>query len=993
MKIFRYLSFWCLFIYPMMTFGQDPVDYVDPFIGTHDSRPLLFPGATLPFGMVKLSPDNQKSNWKAGHDYAIKNIAGFNFVHDYHLSTFYVLPVTGEIQTQPGTEEQPELGYRSRISNDRESATPGYYQVYLEDYDIDAELSATTRVGVQRYTFPASDESAVMFDFEIPYEDPGEVLEVKVVKVSDTEIEGYIKVMDTQNNGVTIMLQNDYYLYFVTRTDTPFQSLGGWHNTTRYEDVKEITGAGDVGCYLRYKTTKGQQINVHTALSMVSTAQARLNLDTETSAYGFAFDRYAKNARTLWNNLLGAIKIKDNNEKNKRKFYTNLYRTYCAKTIWNDVNGQWVDMNEEVVQGKPGRSVYGADAFWGMKWNLNGLWSLVTPSITNSWVNSLLEIYKRGGWLPKGPNAGEYSAIMTSSPAVSFIVAAYMQGIRDYDVELAYEAIVKIMKTPGRVHKSGGFVGNRWLKPYMEYGYVASEYGPASNTMELAFQDWCVAQMAKDLGKIDDYDYFLQRSTSYKHHLDQAATYARIKSSTGEWIDPNNPFSSKGFIEGNGWQYTFYAPHDVQGIINFLGKDAFLERLNWGFTNSKQSKFNATGDRYANFPINHGNQPNMQAAYLFNYAGEPWKTQHWVREILDIYYGDTPEDGWPGDEDQGQMGAWYVMSSLGLFQMQGGCGQQPIFDLTAPLFEKATVRLENGKKLTISAKNNSDKNRYIQSATLNGKPLHNAWVYVSDISQGGNLTYVMGPQPNTSWGVAALPPSMEKPGPWVNENDHGFIITAEGLYNREKKNFMTAVAVQIKANFPAGIIRYTTDGSEPTATSIAYTTPLNFKETTSLTARVFDTHGTPISRLRKATYTKINYEENLTFKQPTQASKEHKGFESSNAVDGFVDRDNFWDASPYPQQWQVTLDEVTQISKVHLFTYWDGYRSYEYTIEASKDAKTWVTVVDASKNTKRATEQGYVHEITPIKAKYFRVNMLKNSANPGVHIVEFRVYE
>ena len=992
MKKILYLCLLCYCICPKLSFGQTPVDYVDPFIGTHDSRPLLFPGATLPFGMVKISPDNQKSNWKAGHDYAIKNIAGFNFVHDYHLSTFYVLPVTGKIQTQPGTEDHPELGYRSRISNDRETATPGYYSVYLEDYDITAEVSATTRVGVQQYTFPESEESAVMFDFQIPYEDPGEVLEVMVNKVSDTEIEGYIKVMDRQNNGVTIMLQNDYYLYFVTRTDTPFDSLGGWQDETKFEDISKFTGAGDVGCYLRYKTNKGQKINVHTALSMVSTDQARLNLNTETKNNKFAFQKYKKDARKIWNNLLGAIKIEDDNENNKKKFYTNLYRTYCAKTIWSDVNGQWVDMNEEVVEGKPGLNVYGADAFWGMKWNLNGLWSLVTPSITNSWVNSLLEIYKRGGWLPKGPNAGEYSAIMTSSPSVSFIVAAYMQGIRDYDVDLAYEAIVKIMKNPGEVHKSGGFVGNRWLKSYMDFGYVASESGPASNTMELAFQDWCVAQMAKDLGKMEDYDYFLKRSSSYKNHLDQKEAYARIKSSTGQWIAPNNPFSSKGFIEGNGWQYTFYAPHDVQSIINFLGKDKFLERLNWGFTNSKESKFNATGDRYAKFPINHGNQPNMQAAFLFNYAGQPWQTQHWVREILNIYYGDTPEDGWPGDEDQGQMGAWYVMSSLGLFQMQGGCGVQPIFDLTAPLFKQATVTLENGKKLKIIAENNSDTNYYIQSAKLNGKPLNKTWIYVSDIQKGGTIEYVMGPKPNKQWGISELPPSISKPGAWNNENDKGFVISADGLNDAEKNNFMTEISVQIKAKINKGIIRYTLDGSVPIASSKKYNEPLAFSETVVLNAMVFDLNGKPISTLRKAKFEKIDYEENLTFHQETKASVSNKGYESSYAVDGFVDREKFWDASPYPQSWQVKLAEVTTISKVHLFTYWDGYRSYAYTIDASDDGENWKKIVDASTNKTKATEKGYVHKIKPIKAKYFRVNMIKNNANIGVHIVEFRVY-
>lgn len=737
-----------------------PVDYADPLIGTHDSRPMQFPGAAMPFGMVKLSPDNQKTGWKAAHDYKIKNIAGFNFLHDYQMPGFYVMPACGKIQTRPGAEDDPDSGYRSRISNETEHATPGYYAVWLDDYDIGVEISATTRVGIQRYTFPESDSAAILFDMEIPYETEGNTLDVRITKAGDAAIEGYVKKFVDRRMGNTIYLRNDYVLYFSTRFDKPFRSLGGWTGDKRMEDVDEIRSSGDVGCFLRFHTKQDEQINVQTAISTVSLAQARLNLETETREFGFDFDKYRDDARKVWNDLLGRVRVSGGGEINKVKFYTNLYRCYCTRTIWSDVNGKWMDMNEEVAQSPDGDPVYGCDAFWGMRWNLNGMWSLLNPKLMNSWVKSLLAIYERGGWLPKGPTSGEYTAIMTSSPAVSLITAAYQQGIRDYDVELAYEAVSSIMKKQGRVHKSGGYVGNRWMQSYMDLGYVPHEAGPASATMELAFQDWCVAQMARELGKLDDYEYFLKRSLNYRNHLDPEQGYARPKSKAGTWVSPFSPFSSRGFIEGNPWQYTFYAPHDVQGVIDFLGRDEFLKRLTWGFENSKDSMFNATGDQYAKYPINHGNQPNMQAAFLFNYAGAPWLTQRWVREILNVYYGATPLHGWPGDEDEGQMGAWFVMSSLGLFQMQGGCGDQPVFDLGSPLFEEARIRLENGKELVIKANNNSDRNRYIQSARLNGKPLDQAWIHVSAIQSGGTLEYEMGPEPNRSWGVKPLPPSL-----------------------------------------------------------------------------------------------------------------------------------------------------------------------------------------------------------------------------------------
>ena len=610
----------------------------------------------------------------------------------------------------------------------------------------------------------------------------------------------------------------------------------------------------------------------------------------------------------------------------------------------------------------------------------------------NSWVKSLLEIYKRGGWLPKGPTAGEYTAIMTSSPAVSLIVAAYQQGIRDYDVQLAYKAISEIMKIQGKIHESGGYVGNRWLQQYMDYGYVSKEDGPASVTMEMAYQDWCVAQMAKDLGKMDDYEFFLKRSENYKNLLDANVGYVRERSSAGNWISPFNPFSSRGFIEGNPWQYTFYAPHDVQSIINFLGRDVFIDRLEKGFENSRKSRFNATGDKYADFPINHGNQPNMQAAFLFNYAGQPWQTQQWVREILNIYYGNKPENGWPGDEDQGQMGAWFTMSSLGLFQMQGGCSTEPTFDLTSPLFKKAIVTLENGKTLKILAPKNSDKNVYIQSVKLNGKPLNRCWVYYSELKDGATLEYDLGPEPNKSWGISQLPPSESKPKEWVDDNENQLLIEAQKLEDEINKTFFDSVTVSMKQGHKGGIIKYTTDGTNPTVNSFTYNGPLQFMETVKLSAQVFDAVGKPIGSLRRTEFEKIDHEINIATGQKTSASIIEPNHHPDLAVDGIVDRINYWDAAPYPQWWMIELDKPQTVSKLKLHTYWDNYRYYQYNIEASMDGEKWHTIVDASKNTQIATNRGYAHSISPIKAKFFKINMLYNSANVGVHISEFRIY-
>jgi predicted alpha-1,2-mannosidase len=431
-------------------------------------------------------------------------------------------------------------------------------------------------------------------------------------------------------------------------------------------------------------------------------------------------------------------------------------------------------MCEQVVQLEDPKSpMICGDGFWGSYWNLNQLWSLITPNISNIWVKSLLEFYDRGGWLPKAPAGMEFTGVMLAEPEIPLIVGAYQNGIRNYDVEKAYEAIRKAQMEQGIQHGCGGFAGSENINVYMELGYVPYEEGATSATLENAYYDWCVAQMAKGLGKTADYEYFMKRSKNYRNIFDASVGYMRPKSRTGEWKKEFDPFSRgkrvksvndtwpsphTDFIEGNAWQYTFFAPHDVPGIIELLGKDTFNTRLKYGFEQAKFSKFS-----YPNLPsydsryVHHGNQPNMQAAYLFNWSGMPWETQYWAREIMNVYYGATPEDGYQGDEDEGQMSAWFVMSALGLFQMDGGVSSNPIYEIGSPLFRKAVIHLDNkyytGGKFTIEAPNNSKENRYIQSAVLNGKKLNKPWFYHSELVAGGSLVLQMGPKPNKKWGV------------------------------------------------------------------------------------------------------------------------------------------------------------------------------------------------------------------------------------------------
>ncbi len=737
---------------------KQAVNYADPMIGTADSRWMLFPGVTMPSGMVNLSPDNQNKGWKAGYEYSIENIAGFSHIHSWVMGGLLTMPTTGELQTKPGDPKDPDTGYRSRFSHDTEVATPGYYAVTLEDYKIRAEITATKRTGFQRYTYPKSEKSRILFDLTIPTEYGYRQYDTKVEKINDTEIVGHSTQM---GQGINCRLHNDYTVYFIAKLNKSFTSIGTWgySGNTPNSEKTVFYGKGDFGAYVEFATDEGEEVLLKTGISFVSIEQARLNLEIESNEpFAWDFEACKSFGAEVWNNLLSNIKV-DGNEADKRKFYTNLYRTYTARADFSDVNGMYRDMYEKVqVLDNPDNGIYGCDALWTTFWNINQLWNIISPDLTNKWVNSMLEIYDRGGWLPKGPTGIEYSGIMVASHEIPFIVAAYQHGIRNFDIEKAYKAMREIQTVPGRYHEGGGFVGNRQLEPYMKHGYVPIEAGwrnseaGSSNTLEYAYDDWCVAQFAKMLDKKSDYQYFMDRGQNYRRMFDPETKFMRPRYIDGSWMKPFDPLEhSTWFCEGSAWQYTWFVPQDIYGLIELIGKDTFNERLEFGMVESRKKKF------YHPQYVNVGNQPNMQAAWLFNYSGKPWLTQKYSRLMVQEYFGDNPYNGWPGDEDQGQMGSWYVMTSMGLFQMDGGCREKPIYEIGSPLFHKIEISLDPkyypGGKFVIETKNNSPKNMYVQNAFLNGKKLTRCWIYASELQAGGKLLLEMGSTPNKEWGV------------------------------------------------------------------------------------------------------------------------------------------------------------------------------------------------------------------------------------------------
>lgn len=753
-KFLRFILLLALVFVTLSAFTQkkDPIDYVDPLIGTSNSRWMLFPGATMPNGMVKLSPDNQGNVWQGGYEYSIGSIHGFSHIHGWTMAGLLTMPTNGDLTLKPGRPDDPfkgaGAGYHSRFNHSQEWASPGYYAVYLIDSKIKVELTATERTGVQRYSLPPDSTNRVMIQLDMPAEYKYEVKDAVITKISNTEIHGYAK---SHSAGF-----NDYTLYFVMEFNKPFKEFHGYKNQKETFDPREVSGNKEIGAYVTFPTSTKEQILIRTGISFVNLQQARLNLQTELKNFDWNFDALVKHNRDIWNNLLKTVIVEGDSEEDKTKFYTNFYRSFTGKMIMSDVNGKYTDTNEKIQQLPVHRkAMIGGDAYWNTFWNLNLLWTLTSPQIVEELIGTQLEMYEKSGWLSKGPAGIEYSGIMEGSHEMALITSAYLKGIMKKDADIAYAAMKKNVEVePQSV--AGGNPGNPQIAEYAKSGYVPIEKGASSKTLDYAYDDWCVAQMAKFLHKTEDYNFFLKRSQNWKNTFDPISGYVIPKRSDGSFIEDFDLFSVNHFVEGNSWQYSHYVPHDIPGLINFVGEIPFLKRLRHGFEKSERHMFAAhaldrTMGQSAEYYINHGNEVNMQAAYLFNYAGKPNLTQYYTRKILNEFYDASPYVGWNGDEDEGQMGAWFVMSSLGLFEMNGGTSEDLRIDITSPLFKSATIKLNNtyypGSEFVIKAYNNSPKNIYIKSAKLNGNILKTHAISFRDLIKGGKLELYMTSQP------------------------------------------------------------------------------------------------------------------------------------------------------------------------------------------------------------------------------------------------------
>ncbi|MDR2232722.1 MAG: GH92 family glycosyl hydrolase, partial [Tannerella sp.] len=734
-------------------------DYVDTKIGSAHSRWMIAPGPWMPFSMVKLSPDNQNRGWQSGYQPTFESVGCFSHIHEWTMAGLGLMPTNGPLQTQVGDQFDPDGGYRSRIDKMTEEAPLGYYKVNMTDSNILAEITASTRCGFHRYTFPDDKDGRVMIDLHIESEYNYRLTDIRIDKVSDYRIEGYSHQLSP--NVWSRDASQDYTVHFVIEFDRPIKSMGGWvENEIVQSNSIAAKNIGDAGAYVEFDTKESKVVQVRTGISLVSINNASENLKTEiTEPFNWDYQAIVENQKNTWNDILSRIDITTNDRLEKMRFYTNVYRSLCRNT-WSDVNGEWISAGGKKQRFENIEHVaLGCDAFWNTFWNLNQFWNLVTPEWSSKWVHSQLGMYDADGWLAKGPAGMKYIPVMVAEHEIPLIVSAYQMGIRDFDTDKALKALIKMQTTPA-TSVANGFAGNRDLVSYLKYKYVPSDLGRFSNTLEYSFDDWTVGQFAKALGKEDVYKTFNERGYWWKNAINSQNGYAHMRTSSGDFVEDFDPFRSganRQYVEGNAWQLSYFVPQDVPALVDILGEKDFVERLDWGFTASEPWRYNAPNDQYWDYPVVQGNQQSMHFAFLLNWANHPWLTQRWSRSIIDKYYGYGVANAYLGDEDQGQMSAWLVMASLGLFQTDGGCNAVPIYEIASPLYEKVVIdlgmRYGRGDKFIITAKDASRKNKYVQSATLNGKTLNTFWFPASELLKGGELTLQMGDQPNKAWGI------------------------------------------------------------------------------------------------------------------------------------------------------------------------------------------------------------------------------------------------
>lgn len=719
--------------------------YVNPFIGT-GGHGHTHPGAMLPHGMIQPGPDTRIDGWDSCSGYYYEDSTINGFAHTRLSGTgcadfgdFLLMPTVGEQKVEYLGKESQQRPFASAFSHRNEYAEPGYYSVFLDTYGVKAELTATERAAMHRYTFPESKESGFILDMDYNIQQQtNQVMEVEAV--NDTVLCGY-------KRSAYWAWQQDLYFYAVF--SKPFTH-------TLYTDTIEEGGQQIPVCkmLLRFDTAEDEQVMVRFSISSVDGEGARQNLLAELPDWDF--DKVRADARKTWNDCLSKIEVKTEDPDQLAIFYTAMYHAFLSPNLFTDVDGRYLGMDLKVHTTDKEDPVYTTFSIWDTFRALHPLLTIIDPHTNESYIRSLLKKQREGGVFPKWDCAANYTGTMIGYHAASIITDAYVKGYRDFDVREAYQACLRTAE-----YDTTGIVGPKWLVPFVmprtryykdALGYIPCdlENESVAKALEYAYDDWCISVLADSLGDVETRDKYARFAGAYKSYFDPETRFMRGRDSKGKWRTPFNPRSSThrsdDYCEGTAWQWTWFVPHDVPGLVGLMGgEEAFVGKLDSLFTVSSELEGETVSADISGLigQYAHGNEPSHHIIHLYNYVNRPWRTQELVDSVLYSQYRNAP-DGLSGNEDCGQMSAWYILNAMGFYQV---CPGEPVYSIGRPLFEEVTIHLPGQKDFVIRTKNNSKENKYVQSILLNGKPLEQPFFTHSDLTAGGVMEISMGAEP------------------------------------------------------------------------------------------------------------------------------------------------------------------------------------------------------------------------------------------------------
>ena len=719
--------------------------YVNPFIGT-GGHGHTHPGAMLPHGMIQPGPDTHIDGWDSCSGYYYEDSTINGFAHTRLSGTgcadfgdFLLMPTVGEQKVEYLGKESQQRPFASAFSHRNEYAEPGYYSVFLDTYGVKAELTATERAAMHRYTFPESKESGFILDMDYNIQQQtNQVMEVEAV--NDTVLCGY-------KRSAYWAWQLDLYFYAVF--SKPFTH-------TLYTDTIEEGGQQIPVCkmLLRFDTAEDEQVMVRFSISSVDGEGARQNLLAELPDW--EFDKVRADARKTWIDCLSKIEVKTEDPDQLAIFYTAMYHAFLSPNLFTDVDGRYLGMDLKVHTTDKEDPVYTTFSIWDTFRALHPLLTIIDPHTNESYIRSLLKKQREGGVFPKWDCAANYTGTMIGYHAASIITDAYVKGYRDFDVREAYQACLRTAE-----YDTTGIVGPKWLVPFVmpraryykdALGYIPCdlENESVAKALEYAYDDWCISVLADSLGDVETRDKYARFAGAYKSYFDPETRFMRGRDSKGKWRTPFNPRSSThrsdDYCEGTAWQWTWFVPHDVPGLVGLMGgEEAFVGKLDSLFTVSSELEGETVSADISGLigQYAHVNEPSHHIIHLYNYVNRPWRTQELVDSVLYSQFRHAPEGRW-GNEECGQMSAWYILNAMGFYQV---CPGEPVYSIGRPLFEEVTIHLPGQKDFVIRTKNNSKENKYVQSILLNGKPLEQPFFTHSDLTAGGVMEISMVAEP------------------------------------------------------------------------------------------------------------------------------------------------------------------------------------------------------------------------------------------------------